>query len=329
MFIYFYSTRRAHRSRFPSGQGPTRTTRPSPLPSAMLPSPPRLRSPEPHHLPTSSVRDCEAKAHPSGILLLLLFLAMRHAHHSLQDVGQLAQRALPPSLRLCCPLFHHAALLPFAYAPPSRTTRPLRRFRIGRRGFALRAFVVCFILLLSMRHTYPLAYPPEQNLTHTAHPSPPSSTTLHLWPCFRCPPASSVPDTCASRSNLPAIPLSPSSVRALSLVHFIANALQRVRLMFSMTLAHYLLRGLETRFIAARRSSGHRLFISAFTIASKVICNKGPRLCLAHYTLPAPSSGPSANPKSSTSSIPAAIPSFGSGASPSPPSTTITPISFI
>ena len=37
--------------------------------------------------------------------------------------------------------------------------------------------------------------------------------------------------------------------------------------------ALYLLRRLKTRFPAARGSSGHRLFISAFMLASKVICD--------------------------------------------------------
>jgi hypothetical protein len=51
---------------------------------------------------------------------------------------------------------------------------------------------------------------------------------------------------------------------------------------------------------------------------------KGPGPYPAHYTLPAPSSGPFAHPKPSTSNIPTAIPSFGPGAPPSPPSATST-----
>jgi hypothetical protein len=45
----------------------------------------------------------------------------------------------------------------------------------------------------------------------------------------------------------------------------------------------------------------------------------------AHYTLPAPSSGPFAHPKPSTNNIPTAIPSFGPGAPPSPPTTSSVP----
>jgi hypothetical protein len=49
---------------------------------------------------------------------------------------------------------------------------------------------------------------------------------------------------------------------------------------------------------------------------------EGSSLYLAHYNLPAPSSGPFAHPKPSTSNIPTTIPSFDPNAHPSPPSTT-------
>ena len=59
-----------------------------------------------------------------------------------------------------------------------------------------------------------------------------------------------------------------------SLAHFIAYALHLTRLTSSVTYASlYFLQRLKTRFIAARGSSGHRLFISAFMIAFKVICD--------------------------------------------------------
>jgi hypothetical protein len=171
-------------------------------------------------------------------------------------------------------------------------------------------------------------------------------------------------------------PSTTSNAPSPSLAHFIAYALHRTRLTSSVTFAAlYLLQRLKTRFIAARGSSGHRLFISAFMIASKVICDdtysnkswcivgqgmfalreinqmeremcsylewqlnvepsalkefesmvrkdfKGPGPYPAHYTLPAPSSGPFAHPKPSTNNIPTAIPSFGPGAPASPPST--------
>ncbi|KAI0776270.1 hypothetical protein BD413DRAFT_602710 [Trametes elegans] len=58
------------------------------------------------------------------------------------------------------------------------------------------------------------------------------------------------------------------------LANFIAYALHRTRLHTSVTFAAlYLLQRLKARFPAARGSSGHRLFISAFMIASKVICD--------------------------------------------------------
>ncbi|KAG8907268.1 hypothetical protein FRB99_004962 [Tulasnella sp. 403] len=59
-----------------------------------------------------------------------------------------------------------------------------------------------------------------------------------------------------------------------TLAAFIAYALHRTRLNPSVTFcALFLLSRLKGRFPAARGSSGHRLFISAFMIASKVICD--------------------------------------------------------
>ncbi|GFZ43902.1 hypothetical protein JCM24511_01622 [Saitozyma sp. JCM 24511] len=59
-----------------------------------------------------------------------------------------------------------------------------------------------------------------------------------------------------------------------TLAHFVAYALYRTRLPSIVTFAALqLLQRLKTRFPAARGSSGHRLFISAFMIASKVICD--------------------------------------------------------
>jgi hypothetical protein len=59
-----------------------------------------------------------------------------------------------------------------------------------------------------------------------------------------------------------------------TLTHFVAYALYRTRLPSIVTFAALqLLQRLKTRFPAARGSSGHRLFISAFMIASKVICD--------------------------------------------------------
>jgi hypothetical protein len=124
-------------------------------------------------------------------------------------------------------------------------------------------------------------------------------------------------------------------------------------------MALYFLQRLRMRFVAARRSSGHRLFVSVLTIASKVICDntysgrswcrRGPRRrgrrsaasCTSpsppglspsaqthpglqysqHYTLPTPATGPFAHPKPTTSSIGSAIWMFGplSQTMPSPP----------
>ena len=55
---------------------------------------------------------------------------------------------------------------------------------------------------------------------------------------------------------------------------FIAYSLHRTRLAACVTFASlYLLQRLKHKFPAARGSSGHRLFISAFMIASKVVCD--------------------------------------------------------
>ena len=70
--------------------------------------------------------------------------------------------------------------------------------------------------------------------------------------------------------NLP--PPSSAPTPPPSLAHFIAYALHRTRLTSSVTFAAlYLLQRLKTRFIAARGSSGHHLFISAFRSRSPSI----------------------------------------------------------
>ncbi|KAG9046968.1 hypothetical protein FS837_003304 [Tulasnella sp. UAMH 9824] len=79
--------------------------------------------------------------------------------------------------------------------------------------------------------------------------------------------------------SCPDVPPPPASGAAPTgpqptLAAFIAYALHRTRLASSVTYcALFLLSRLKGRFPAARGSSGHRLFISAFMIASKVICD--------------------------------------------------------
>ncbi|TFK44893.1 hypothetical protein BDQ12DRAFT_673770 [Crucibulum laeve] len=69
--------------------------------------------------------------------------------------------------------------------------------------------------------------------------------------------------------------LPPSSTQSQQkLPYFIAYALHRTKLHASVTFAALmLLNRLKNRFPTARGSSGHRLFISAFMISSKVICD--------------------------------------------------------
>ncbi|RDX49288.1 hypothetical protein OH76DRAFT_1439000 [Lentinus brumalis] len=80
----------------------------------------------------------------------------------------------------------------------------------------------------------------------------------HLFACPDLPPLST------------AVPPAPTP----PLANFIAYALYRTKLHASVTFgALYLLQRLKARFPAARGSSGHRLFISAYMIASKMICD--------------------------------------------------------
>ncbi|KAG8988266.1 hypothetical protein FRB90_002856 [Tulasnella sp. 427] len=79
--------------------------------------------------------------------------------------------------------------------------------------------------------------------------------------------------SCPDVPPLPANGAAPTGPQP-TLAAFIAYALHRTRLASSVTYcALFLLSRLKGRFPAARGSSGHRLFISAFMIASKVICD--------------------------------------------------------
>jgi len=77
--------------------------------------------------------------------------------------------------------------------------------------------------------------------------------------------------------SCPNVPMFANTGAATScppLAHFIAYAIHRTRLPEVVVFtALFLLARLKERFPAARGSSGHRLFISAFMIASKVVCD--------------------------------------------------------
>ncbi|KAG5652849.1 hypothetical protein H0H81_003412 [Sphagnurus paluster] len=75
--------------------------------------------------------------------------------------------------------------------------------------------------------------------------------------------------------DCPEVPPGPGPAKPQSsLPNFIAYGLHRTKLHPSVTFAALiLLQRLKARFPTARGSSGHRLFISAFMIASKVICD--------------------------------------------------------
>ena len=93
---------------------------------------------------------------------------------------------------------------------------------------------------------------PYYSHKNTAHLCARSIT--HLFACPEYPPTSSGSNT--------------------KLLYFIAYALHRTKHHSLVTFAALiLLQWLKARFPTACGSSGHRLFISAFMIASKVICN--------------------------------------------------------
>jgi hypothetical protein len=78
---------------------------------------------------------------------------------------------------------------------------------------------------------------------------------------------------CPDVAQIPA-PNGGGIATSSTLAVFIAYALHRTRLHPSVVVsALYLLSRLKSRFPLARGSSGHRLFISAYMIASKVICD--------------------------------------------------------
>ncbi|KAL1745051.1 hypothetical protein HDZ31DRAFT_12210, partial [Schizophyllum fasciatum] len=87
----------------------------------------------------------------------------------------------------------------------------------------------------------------------------------HLFQCPELPTVTADPSQPASAA---------SRTPQAKLPQFIAYALHRTKLHQSVTFAALvLLQRLKARFPTARGSSGHRLFISAFMIASKVMCD--------------------------------------------------------
>ena len=94
-----------------------------------------------------------------------------------------------------------------------------------------------------------------------SHPLDPRDLILmyQITSLFQCP---NIPTATAPGAPTP------------TLAHFVAYALHRTRLPSIVTFAALLLlQRLKVKFPAARGSSGHRLFISAFMISSKVICD--------------------------------------------------------
>ncbi|KAI4520920.1 hypothetical protein K523DRAFT_285322 [Schizophyllum commune Tattone D] len=89
----------------------------------------------------------------------------------------------------------------------------------------------------------------------------------HLFQCPELPTVTADPSQPSNATNAARNPQA-------KLPQFIAYALHRTKLHQSVTFAALvLLQRLKARFPTARGSSGHRLFISAFMIASKVMCD--------------------------------------------------------
>lgn len=77
-----------------------------------------------------------------------------------------------------------------------------------------------------------------------------------------------------SMASTPDSPTSSTEARAPRLAYFVAYALYRTRLPMLISYhALLLLKRLKTRYPVARGSSGHRLYISAFMLASKMVCD--------------------------------------------------------
>ncbi|THH16171.1 hypothetical protein EW146_g4417, partial [Bondarzewia mesenterica] len=94
-----------------------------------------------------------------------------------------------------------------------------------------------------------------------------------LAPSIKAPPSAPFVSQLFACPELPP-PSAPPSAPTPRLDHFIAYTLHRTCFHVSITFAAlFLLQHLTTRFPAAKGSTGHRLFISAFMIASKIICD--------------------------------------------------------
>lgn len=114
---------------------------------------------------------------------------------------------------------------------------------------------------VSFPQTTPLVSPANRDDPYYGHGEVARLCDLFIRHLFQCP---DVPGS--------ANPPQPPVVHTLA--KFIAYALHRTRLPGSVTFsALFLLSRLKGRFPGARGSSGHRLWISAFMIASKVVCD--------------------------------------------------------
>ena len=207
--------------------------------------------------------------------------------------------SLPPSLRLppASALLHLRLLPPFS-SPPSLLNHP----KAGISGPSTARHPSPFWMAtthisphITLTSSLPRASPPCPSsllpILFVPRPRPSPLLPISLPPSTSSlPPSPSAILSCASHPPLPLlvplppshcllVPMPPSSCATFHypnprLDHFIAYALHRTRLHPSVTfVALYLLQHLKARFPAAKGSSGQRLYISAFVLASKIICD--------------------------------------------------------
>ncbi|KAL5532012.1 hypothetical protein ACEPAF_5576 [Sanghuangporus sanghuang] len=127
-------------------------------------------------------------------------------------------------------------------------------------------------------HSSSQAAPPPPIDNYYGHEDTSKICARFVSHTFQCPetipsPLGQSSNTAVSRSGTTVGPQPPSQVPN-TLAHFVAYALHRTRLHPSVVFtALALLHRLKSRFPAARGSSGHRLFLAAYMLASKVVCD--------------------------------------------------------
>ena len=139
----------------------------------------------------------------------------------------------------------------------------------------------------------PVAQSRHPHYSYYGHEDAAKTCTRFVSCTFGCPDILPQPQQSSSTSGSAAgLPSSSGSNVPGTLAQFIAYALHRTRLPPSVRLTAFaLLHRLKARFPHARGSSGHLLFLSTYTLASKVVCddtysNKSWLGCIVSQGLP-------------------------------------------